>query len=108
MICVSFVANWPARRAFHWRALLMARAIENQAYTIGVNRVGTDGNGFDYSGHSAVIDPTGKMLFEQENDACSPTIRLAYSTLETYRSQFPAWMDSDGGLMKTPASGQPV
>jgi omega-amidase len=55
-----FVANWPAKRAAHWRALLRARAIENQAYMIGVNRVGVDGNGFDYSGNSMVIDPHRK------------------------------------------------
>ena len=94
-----FVANWPAKRAPHWRALLRARAIENQAYAIGVNRVGTDGNGFDYSGHSAVIDPTGNTLFEQEYGPCSPTISLDFAALDNYRQQFPAWMDSDADLL---------
>ena len=55
------VANWPAKRRVHWSALLRARAIENQAYVVGVNRVGT-GGGLDYSGDSAIIDPLGEVL----------------------------------------------
>jgi predicted amidohydrolase len=94
-----FVANWPAKRAPHWRALLKARAIENQAYVAAVNRVGTDGNGFDYSGHSAVIDPTGKVLFEKELAPCTTTISLSYDVLKDYREQFPAWMDSDDDMV---------
>ena len=95
-----FVANWPAKRAAHWRALLRARAIENQAYVIGVNRVGRDGNGFEYSGHSAVIDPLGNVLFEEEYRSCSPTIELDHGVLKAYRDQFPAWMDSDADMLK--------
>jgi omega-amidase len=94
-----FVANWPARRAPHWRALLKARAIENQAYVVAVNRVGKDGNGFDYSGHSGVIDPTGKTLFERENKTDTTTISLDYNTLKEYREQFPAWMDADEDMV---------
>ncbi len=55
------VANWPAKRRLHWSSLLRARAIENQAYVVAVNRVGT-GGGLDYSGDSAVIDPLGEIL----------------------------------------------
>jgi predicted amidohydrolase len=55
------VANWPAKRRAHWSALLRARAIENQAYVVGVNRVGT-GGGLDYSGDSAIVDPLGEVL----------------------------------------------
>ena len=55
------VANWPAKRRLHWSALLRARAIENQAYVVGVNRVGS-GGGLDYSGDSAIIDPLGEVL----------------------------------------------
>jgi predicted amidohydrolase len=54
-------ANWPASRRLHWQALLLARAIENQAYVIGSNRVGT-ANGLDYSGDSRIIDPLGELL----------------------------------------------
>ncbi len=94
-----FVANWPARRAEHWRALLRARAIENQAFVAAVNRVGTDGNGFDYSGHSALIDPAGQVCFEQENTACTRTLRLEHGVLAGYRDKFPAWMDADSDLV---------
>jgi omega-amidase len=94
-----FVANWPAKRSAHWRTLLRARAIENQAFVAAVNRVGTDGNGFEYSGHSALIDPTGKVIFEEENKACTPTLQLNYKVLADYRAQFPAWMDADGDFI---------
>ncbi len=55
------VANWPDSRRHHWRSLLVARAIENQAYVIGVNRVG-EGGGLDYVGDSMVVDPLGEVL----------------------------------------------
>jgi predicted amidohydrolase len=60
--CYIVVANWPASRRHHWRSLLVARAIENQAYVVGVNRVGVDGNGLEYAGDSMVIDPMGEVL----------------------------------------------
>ncbi|MGD9216820.1 MAG: amidohydrolase [Desulfobacteraceae bacterium] len=97
-----FVANWPAKRSPHWRTLLMARAIENQTYVAAVNRVGTDGKGFDYDGHSAVIDPTGKVLFEKEHVACTSTMVLSSKVLTQYRSQFPAWMDADKDMVTGP------
>lgn len=70
------VANWPTTRRAHWRALLRARAIENQAYVVAVNRVG-EGGGVAYGGDSAVIDPLGETLVEA---AGAPTVLLA--TLE--------------------------
>ncbi len=94
-----FVANWPHKRAAHWQALLRARAIENQAYMVGLNRVGTDGNGYDHSGDSAVIDPLGKLLFEKSREACIHTQRLDYTVLSRYRKTFPAWKDADEGLL---------
>lgn len=57
-----YVANWPAPRSLHWQVLLTARAIENQAYVAGCNRVGTDGNGHHYRGDSRVINPQGRLL----------------------------------------------
>ncbi len=60
--CYVVVANWPAARRHHWRSLLTARAIENQAFVVGVNRVGTDGAGLDHAGDSAIIDPLGETL----------------------------------------------
>lgn len=59
--CYVVVANWPAARREHWRTLLRARAIENQAYVVGLNRVGS-GGGLDYAGDSAVIGPFGEEL----------------------------------------------
>lgn len=63
---VVYVANWPATRIDAWDTLLKARAIENMAYCIGVNRVGTDANGFEYPGHSAIYDPLGKLCASLE------------------------------------------
>ena len=57
------VANWPSTRSNHWKALLRSRAIENQAYVVGVNRVG-EGDGLSYQGDSAIIDPLGEVLKE--------------------------------------------
>ncbi|MBP7737243.1 MAG: amidohydrolase [Spirochaetes bacterium] len=90
-----YVANWPERRAPHWRALLRARAIENQCYVIGVNRVGMDGNGVSYCGDSAVIDYLGNTLFEKGNEQCAATVSLSFDDLAEYRRAFPAWKDAD-------------
>ena len=60
--CYVVVANWPAARRHHWRSLLVARAIENQAYVVGVNRVGVDGNGLEHAGDSMIVDPLGEVL----------------------------------------------
>ncbi|MDG1333317.1 MAG: nitrilase-related carbon-nitrogen hydrolase [Crocinitomicaceae bacterium] len=58
---ILYVANWPKKRSAHWNALLKARAIENQSYVVGVNRVGTDANGFDYSGNTQIADALGSV-----------------------------------------------
>ena len=97
-----FVANWPERRALHWKSLLQARAIENLCYVIGVNRVGTDGNGLTYSGDTCVIDPAGNILFQKAHAACTHTAQLSYSGLQEYRKSFPAWMDADTDLIRIP------
>ncbi|MBU0698182.1 MAG: amidohydrolase [Proteobacteria bacterium] len=97
-----FVANWPERRALHWKALLLARAIENQCYVIGVNRVGTDGNGLTYRGDSSIIDPAGKILFQKEYKDCMYTAVLSHNELRAYRESFPAWMDADTDLVQIP------
>src|SRR6476646_8851347 len=62
-----YVANWPERRSKAWKTLLQARAIENQCYVIGVNRVGEDGSGIHYSGDSMIIDPMGEILYQKTN-----------------------------------------
>lgn len=61
---ISYVANWPAVRVHHWRQLLIARAIENLSYVIGVNRVGTDGAGLDYNGQSLIVGPKGDIVLD--------------------------------------------
>ncbi|MDJ0780756.1 MAG: amidohydrolase [Desulfosarcinaceae bacterium] len=90
-----FVANWPAARADHWRTLLKARAIENQSYVIGVNRVGEDGNGQVYSGDSMVVDPAGRICFHRALEPCVHRLELDRELLRTYRRDFPALADAD-------------
>jgi len=93
------VANWPATRNNHWRTLLQARAIENLAFVAGVNRIGRDGNGLDYLGHSAVVDPQGKELLQTGTEAGAQHCTLSHEALQLWRSQFPAWMDADDFLL---------
>lgn len=90
-----YVANWPERRSHAWKTLLCARAIENQCYVVGVNRVGTDGNNIYYSGNSLVIDPLGQVLYHMADEEDINTITLTKEKLEEVRSKFPFWKDSD-------------
>ncbi|MEQ8324105.1 MAG: amidohydrolase [Vicingaceae bacterium] len=91
-----YVANWPKVRVSAWDILLRARAVENQVYCLGVNRVGEDGNGKVYSGHSAVIEPKGSYLLEPVIDIeGSFTVALNKSYLEDYRKKFPQGLDAD-------------
>ena len=90
-----FIANWPKKRIYHWETLLKARAIENQCYTIGVNRVGEDKNKIQYNGHSMVIAPDGKVLLHNDNKESISTIILSKEILEKAREFFPVWKDAD-------------
>jgi omega-amidase len=90
-----YVANWPARRAAHWKLLIQARAIENQSYVAGVNRVGNDGNGIFHSGDSAVVDAFGKVLATATHCESVMTQELSLSALNEYRAAFPIWKDAD-------------
>ncbi len=91
-----YVANWPIGRIEQWKALLIARAIENQAYTIGVNRIGTDAHGFNYPGKSLVVSPKGEVLYEaKENQQHINTITLDYNYLQKLRQKFPVLKDAD-------------
>jgi omega-amidase len=88
-------ANWPASREIHWQTLLRARAIENQSYVIGINRIGVDGNQVEYNGYSCVVDYHGNVHFQDVHHQHTQTASLTRSTLEKYRESFPAWMDRD-------------
>jgi omega-amidase len=90
-----YVANWPAARYTHWRALLQARAIENQAFVVGVNRIGLDGNDILYRGDSCVINYQGEFLEDLENKDQETSTSLDRAPLASYRKNFPAWKDSD-------------
>ncbi|MCX7553666.1 amidohydrolase [Marinicella sp. S1101] len=90
------VANWPAARRHVWDILLKARAMENQVYVVGVNRVGEDGLGVAHSGGSCVLDYVGEPLVSAEDDS-QAVIRseLDFSALEQFKRDFPAFLDAD-------------
>ncbi|GAC1441284.1 MAG: amidohydrolase [Sediminibacterium sp.] len=89
------VANWPERRSHAWKTLLAARAIENQCYVIGLNRVGNDGNHIYHSGDSMVLDGLGTVLYHKTHDEDIHTITLEKEPLEEIRTRFPFWRDAD-------------
>jgi len=91
-----YVANWPKARNVAWKTLLLARAIENQAYVAGVNRVGVDGKDIEYSGDSALISPYGAYLAEasaEQEDIIQA--ELEYGLLSDFRAKFPLLRDAD-------------
>jgi predicted amidohydrolase len=91
-----YVANWPERRSHAWKSLLVARAIENQCYVIGVNRIGLDGNDINYTGDSMVISPLGEIISKTKaNEESVETITLNIKELNDYRAAFPAINDAD-------------
>lgn len=90
-----YVANWPERRSHAWKSLLTARAIENQCYVVGVNRVGIDGNGINHSGDSMVLDALGTTLYHKQDEEDIYTLVLERSGLTEVREKFPFWKDAD-------------
>lgn len=90
-----YVANWPERRAHAWRSLLCARAVENQAYTIGVNRVGEDGNGVIYAGDSSLYDYAGRLLYQSAHLEDVFTAHLEKAPQEQFRSKYRFLADRD-------------
>jgi omega-amidase len=89
------VANWPAVRQIAWQTLLRARAIENLAYAVGVNVLGTDGNGVEYAGGSAVYGPEGDALLDAGSRPGVFAATLDGAALTALRARFPAWQDAD-------------
>ncbi|MBS1627869.1 MAG: amidohydrolase [Bacteroidetes bacterium] len=90
-----YVANWPERRNTAWKTLLTARAIENQCYVIGVNRIGNDANNIYHSGDSMVINPLGEILYTKAHEEDIYTITLNKEELINIRNQFPFLNDAD-------------
>jgi omega-amidase len=91
-----YSSSWPAGRSDVWNTLLRARAIENQSYVAGVNRVGKDGNGIEYIGESVLIDPKGNeiaALAPSEEGVISAAISL--NNINDFRTKFPVWKDAD-------------
>lgn len=96
-----YIASWPKQRIAAWDALLKARAIENMAFTIGVNRVGIDNNGFEYNGHSAVFDALGaEILTTQETIEEVKTIVLEKNKLNQIREKLQFLNDRDSFIIK--------
>lgn len=96
-----YVANWPNKRVFAWKQLLIARAIENQSYVVGVNRIGKDGNGIAHSGYSTIIDSMGKQLTKTKANTTSvETVKLSWEHLKLMRRAFPFHKDADQFILK--------
>jgi predicted amidohydrolase len=91
-----YIANWPERRSHPWKTLLLARAIENQCYVAGLNRIGNDGNEIYHSGDSAVINNKGEIISDiPSKEECIKTITLKYDELQEFRKVFPVLKDQD-------------
>ncbi len=95
-----YVANWPKTRINAWDALLKARAIENMSYTIGVNRIGEDDNGFQYNGHSQVVDFLGDYLLEPVETKGVFIVELNKAELLLARKKFNFLNDQDAFVLK--------
>jgi omega-amidase len=94
-----YVANWPQRRSHPWKTLLQARAIENQSYVVGVNRVGDDGNGIYHSGDSMLVNPVGEIIWQQADDEAVFTFTLQPESLKEVRDRFPFLNDADNFML---------
>ncbi len=92
---IIFIASWPKPRTHAWDTLLQARAIENISYSIGVNRIGMDGTGAEYVGHSAVYDYLGEAVQHLGSDDSLATVKLDAAGLNKFRQKFPFQADSD-------------
>lgn len=90
-----YVANWPERRNHAWKTLLAGRAIENQCFVVGVNRVGKDGNDINHSGDSLILDPLGAVLYHAPEQETVFTHTFQKEKLEEVRQRFPFWRDAD-------------
>jgi omega-amidase len=93
---IIYSANWPERRSEVWNTLLKARAIENQCYVAGSNRIGTDGKGIKYSGDSMIINPRGMIIASSDQDIeCTVNGEISMTELSDFRQKFPVLTDAD-------------
>jgi omega-amidase len=92
---IVYVASWPERRIENWKTLLKARAIENQAYVIGVNRLGTDGNDLSYNGQSTVISFDGQVILDAQDTDGYFSVNLSKTTLNAHREHYKFLSDQD-------------
>ena len=92
---IVYIANWPAKRIDAWNTLLKARAIENQCYTLGVNRVGQDGTELEHNGCSSIYGPLGETIYYKENEEDLFTITLESEEVKTIRAKLPFQKDKD-------------
>lgn len=90
-----YVANWPAPRHMVWEPLLRARAIENQAFVLGVNRTGRDGEGVDHAGGTCAIDHMGSVLHSLDNNPGVLQVSVDLDEIREFREKFPVWKDAD-------------
>lgn len=91
-----YVANWPAARSYPWKQLLIARAIENQCFVLGVNRVGDDGNAISHSGDSMAMNARGEILTKiKPNEETIETVVFQKNELSDFRISFPVLNDGD-------------
>jgi predicted amidohydrolase len=90
-----YVANWPVQRNQYWETLLMARAMENMSFVIGVNRIGVDGNGHNYIGNSSIYSPLGELISKETKEEKVITHTFQHSIIEESRSKFPFLNDRD-------------
>lgn len=90
---IIYCANWPVKRIHHWKQLLIARAIENQCYVLGVNRIGIDANGYEYNGCSMIIDYNGTVLAELGNQEEGKTVNLEKVIMAQFRESLPFLKD---------------
>ncbi|MBK9687321.1 MAG: hypothetical protein IPO65_06030 [Saprospiraceae bacterium] len=95
-----YAANWPAPRIEQWKQLLKARAIENQAYVVGVNRVGVDHYGNVYPGASMVVDYMGSVLVEMDENAGMTSVSIDLEAMHRYRNKFPFLQDACPDLLR--------
>ena len=95
---IIYMANWPTARIYHWEQLLIARAIENQCPVVGCNRVGTDNNGWDYNGKSAIIDHMGHSIDTVPVGSGYISATLLRSAAEQYRSKMPFHKDKKSAV----------